>query len=108
MSDTKAGPIFMTAENPDGWKLEELSVQLMDEMRAKDAKLTGLMEAERDGNKLAALKRARENNKAIIMAFDQINRRQLDTMQAFAAFGPDQGPRGAPRIGPGSDAPTPA
>jgi hypothetical protein len=108
MSDIKQTPLLMTAENPDGWKLEELSVQLMDEMRAKDAKLTGLMAEERDCNKLAALKRARENNKAIILAFDQINRRQLDTMQAFAAFGPDQGPRGKPRIGPGSDTPSAA
>jgi len=90
-----AGPILMGAENPDGWKLEELLDQLRREVRGKSAKI----EADTRPEARAVL----ENNRSIIRLLAQAAAHQRSSMQLLEALSPNQGPKGKPRIGVGSE-----
>lgn len=90
----------MTADNPDGWKLEELLPQIAAELEAKTRRL----ESNVDPVAVAVCR----NNREIINLLKMAEGTQRATLDALAAIGPDQGPRGKPRLGPGPDGGAPA
>lgn len=84
-------PILMTAENPDGWKLEDLLTQLQKELMAKTQKIIG------DDSKLACF--VRGNNIAILTHLNAAENLQRKSYEELAKLRPDQGPNGQARIG---------
>ncbi|QSY98644.1 hypothetical protein J2J97_31740 (plasmid) [Rhizobium bangladeshense] len=91
---TKA-PILMSAENPTGWKLEDLLAQLRDEIVAKTNKIRD------DDRPVAQL--VTQNNRTILQYLTAAENLQRDSIVALAAVAPDPGPTGRPRVGIGSD-----
>ena len=96
----KTTPILMSADNPDGWKLEDLCAQLQREVLAKNQRIDG-------DNREQALRTAARNRR-IIQLLGNIVSMQQDIMADLATLGPDDGPLGRPRIGKGSDQSEPA
>ena len=97
---TPTTPVLMSADNPTGWKFEELLAQLRLELHAKNDRIAA------DPSPIA--KTARANNLGIIDLLSVIEGRQRDTLARLDALRPDPGPGGPPRIGAGSvAAPTP-
>jgi hypothetical protein len=88
-------PILMSPQNPEGWKLEELLRRTAEEVEGKTAKIS-------QDHSLAA-RRVAENNGRIVALLARAAAIQDESMAALAAVGPDQGPLGKPRIGPGSE-----
>lgn len=87
-------PILMSAENPTGWKLEELLRQIIKEVALKNKKVT------KDKQLVA---RTVEHNNTMIMTFlTQACAMQMHSLDMLATLGPDPGPVGIPRIGIGS------
>lgn len=84
-------PILMSAENPQGWKLEELLHQLQLEIAAKSAKIAD------DPSPAAGV--VRWNNSAIIAYLENAARLQRASLLELGLLGPDPGPLGPPRIG---------
>lgn len=82
-------PILMSADNPEGYKLEDLLAQLQRELRAKTGKLTG---------ECPVNTTIRENNAAIIALLERAESFQRDTMHSLESLGPDPGPEGTPRV----------
>jgi hypothetical protein len=91
----KSSPVLMSPENPEGWTLEELTVQLIAEIYGKIVKI---QDDERQEAKLVTA-----NNHRIIGYLREIRELQGLSMEALANLGPNQGPLGKPRIGVGSD-----
>lgn len=89
-------PVLMSAENPDGWKLETLLTQLMGELLAKTKKIANDVRP--------AARIVHRNNLRIIKHFHQAVALQCESMNALAFIAPDPGPEGTPRIGVGSEA----
>ena len=92
--DHKSVPVLMSPENPNGWTLEALSVQLMDEIHGKSQKIAD------DTSPAAVL--VHQNNNHILNALRDIHLYQKESMEALADVGENQGPLGKPRIGKGS------
>lgn len=88
-------PILMSADNPDGHKLENLLNQLQQEVEAKSAKIVN----DRRPQALRVLR----NNQQIIGLLMQAEALQCDSYDVLATMGPNEGPLGTPRIGKGSD-----
>ncbi len=86
-------PVLMTAENPDGWTLEGLLAQLVEEVEAKTGKIAS------DTSRLAS--DVRFNNFVIINNLTNALSAQRRSIRLLAEAGPDEGPLGKPRIGPG-------
>lgn len=92
-----ATPVLMSADNPKGWKLEDLLIQLREEIAAKNARIAG------DQSATAILVRA--NNTRILDHFYVAEDLQRDSVARLDALRPDPGPGGTPRIGAGAIAP---
>lgn len=84
-------PVLMSAENPNGWKLEDLLRQLYRELEAKTAKVM------HDQSLRASV--VRQNNYSILTYLRHAEICQLDTIRELAEIAPDPGPNGQPRIG---------
>lgn len=95
-------PVLMSAENPTGWKLEELVERLRLELYAKTDRIGA------DTSQVA--KAVRANNLHIIDLLAVIQCRQTDTLARLDEIRSDPGPGGPPRLGAAAaDAsPTPA
>lgn len=83
--------ILMSADNPNGAKLEELLVVLQQEVMAKTVKIMG------DPRKEA--KAVVQNNLKIIELLKEAEVAQRTSMNILGMVGPNQGPGGKPRIG---------
>ena len=66
-------PVLMTAENPEGWKLEELLEQLVVELHAKSNKIADV--------EAPAAKLYRATNSAIISRFLVLAEAQRDAIE---------------------------
>ncbi len=87
-------PILMSAGNPTGRKLEELLVQIRAELWEKNARLEG-----RDDEMTARVVLA---NRRIMSHLYEAEGAQRLLLAMLNAVGPDQGPLGRPRVGPGA------
>lgn len=90
-------PLLMSAENPTGWKLEELLTQLVTELQAKTAKIANDVRP--------AASTVHLNNLHIIRLLSQAAILQHQSVAALDAVAPDPGPLGTPRIGASNAAP---
>ena len=98
---TPTTKVLMSADNPTGWKLEELLAQIGQDLRAKNDRLEG------DASPTSTA--IRINNLGIIDCLALAEVRQRDTLRRLDRLGPDQGPGGTPRVGTGAVAvPAPA
>lgn len=88
------GPVLMSSDNPDGWKLEALLPQLRAEVFAKSERLVGDMRP--------VARHVLSNNAAVIGLLAQAEALVRESLAQLAAIAPDAGPGGTPRIGPGS------
>ena len=91
---TPTTPVLMSADNPTGWKFEELVAQLRLELHAKNDRIAG--------DTSPTSKMVQANNLGIIDLLSVIEGRQRDTLARLDALRPDPGPGGTPRIGAGS------
>ncbi|MCJ2102422.1 hypothetical protein [Methylobacterium sp. E-046] len=91
---TTTTKVLMSADNPAGWKLEELLAQIAQDLRAKNDRL--------EGDASPTSKAIRINNLGIIDCLALAGVRQSDTLRRLNLLGPDQGPGGTPRIGAGA------
>ena len=87
--------VLMGSENHHGWKLEELMDQLIGEILAKTAKIAD------DRSPTAML--VTSNNRLICSQLMTSAILQRMSYEALSKLGPNQGPAGTPRIGPGSE-----
>lgn len=85
--------ILMSADNPAGWKLEELLALIIQDLRAKNDRL----EADTSPTSQAVVR----NNLGIIDCLALAEVRQRDTLRRLNLLAPDPGPAGTPRIGAG-------
>lgn len=83
--------ILMSAETPNGFKLEELLLDVIADLRTKNRKLAG------DTSDISRI--IVENNHGAINHLVEALNLQRDTLARLDEIGPDQGPRGKPRIG---------
>lgn len=91
----KSGPVLMSPENPDGWKLEELLSQLQGEILTKCEKIAF------DTRPVA--RQVLRNNQQIFGLLFQAEALQRDSYDKLDAMAPNEGPLGKPRIGTGSE-----
>lgn len=95
MSDSKKTPILMSAENPEGWKLEDILAQLRHEVEQKTLKIMG--------DKSEAAAEVVTMNHRIMSCLSEAALCQNYNYRMLAAkVGPNEGPLGKPRIGEGS------
>lgn len=98
---TPTPKVLMSADNPTGWKLEELLAQIIQDLRVKNDRL--------EGDASPTSRAIRINNLGVIDCLALAGVRQSDTLRRLDLLGPDLGPGGTPRIGAGAaDVPTPA
>jgi hypothetical protein len=83
--------VLMSANNPNGFKLEELLKQLQVEVVEKTARVAN------DTSELA--EQVKGNNRKIIQLLSEAERLQRESFALMAAKAPDCGPLGSPRIG---------
>lgn len=88
---TAVNPVLMSADNPTGWKLEELMPQLAMEIQTKTDKI------KHDTRPVSIL--VQNNNAEIIEHLYAIERLQHRSYEQLRTLGPDEGPLGQPRIG---------
>jgi hypothetical protein len=88
---SNATPILMTAENPSGWKLEDLLAQLRKELLIKTEKITG-------DSSVISLK-VQCNNLSILRHLHTAESLQRESYAVLATKAPDEGPTGQARIG---------
>lgn len=84
-------PILMSRDNPAGWKLEELTEKLREEIMSKSLNIAGDMSIESQT--------VTNNNFHIIGLLMQIEAFQRQSFAVMSSVGEDQGPTGKPRIG---------
>ncbi|MBE7247465.1 MAG: hypothetical protein INR63_21185 [Actinomycetospora chiangmaiensis] len=96
---TPTTKVLMSADNPTGWKLEELLVQISEDLRVKNDRL--------EGDASPTSRAIRINNLGVIDCLALAGVRQSDTLRRLDLLGPDQGPGGTPRIGAGAIAAPP-
>jgi len=89
MSNTT--PILMSADNPTGWKLEELLAQVRKELLVKTEKITG--------DESTESMKVQCNNLSILRQLFNAEALQRESIAVLAAKSPDQGPTGPARIG---------
>lgn len=97
MSIDKDAPLLMSAENPDGWKLEELLQKIHDELFEKN-KL--LIERKRtmSPKQKAVSDVVSKNNFVILNALNSSVAHQKHSMQTLDMLGDNEGPEGTPRV----------
>ena len=95
--DVKMKPeqILMGPANPHGWKLEDLLDKIIREVAAKSEKIAD----DRSPQAVAVTR----NNLEICDLLIKAVTCQKDSMDLLDRMGPNQGPTGQPRIGPGSE-----
>lgn len=81
----------MSADNPTGWKLEDILFQLAGEVDTKTAKI--------QHDKSETAQYVAGNNAKIIAHLRQARELQQDSYNKLSKLGKDQGPAGKPRIG---------
>lgn len=81
---------LMSAEHPGGFKLEDVLLDVITDLRTKNRRNAG--------NTDTASVSIAENNRAIINHLAEALEFQRNTIEILDAIGPDQGPRGKPRI----------
>lgn len=91
---TPTTKVLMSAGNPSGRKLEELLVEIAEDLRVKNDAL--------EADPSPTSRAVRINNLGIIDCLALAGVRQLDTLRRLDLIGPDQGPRGTPRLGTGA------
>lgn len=87
--------VLMSPDNPTGWKLEDLLAAIRRELEVKCAKIAG--------DDRAVARHVLANNRSIMEKLRLAEALQRESVAALAAFAPDQGPTGTPRIGVGAD-----
>ena len=87
--------VLMSADNPDGWKLEELLSQLRDEIVAKTDKV-------KNDQRITAQMLVR-NNRSILRLLTAAEQLQRESLEELAMYRHDEGPSGTPRVGIGSE-----
>ncbi|AUR84410.1 hypothetical protein NVP1055O_34 [Vibrio phage 1.055.O._10N.286.55.E9] len=87
-------PVLMSVDNPDGWKLGDLSEQLIVEMIAKTKRI--------ENDTSDAAKYVYKNNMAIIQKLHWIKALNDDSYKELEKVAPDSGATGTPRIGDSS------
>lgn len=88
---TPATPVLMSADNPSGWKLEDLLAQLQVELDAKIARIR--MDVSPTATAVMT------NNFGIRDHLARAEVLQRDTLRRLDALRADPGPGGPPRIG---------
>ncbi len=94
-------PVLMSADNPKGWKLEELLERVRVELMAKNAKLAA---SAGHGLDPAEMRRAmirttvRELNERLVALVMQATLVQHDILAELNKLGPDPGPLGKARV----------
>lgn len=83
--------LLMSANNPNGWKLEEILQQIAGELEVKNEIL-------KQAKRTKASLRISRNNESIIAELKQCVKCQLSTLEILDDIGPDQGPYGVKRI----------
>uniref|UniRef100_UPI003F746574 hypothetical protein n=1 Tax=Enterococcus faecium TaxID=1352 RepID=UPI003F746574 len=83
--------VLMTAEKPEGFKLEELLARLQSEIISKTQKI------QNDGSDVAEF--VKGNNLEIIRLLSMAEALQRSSYVMLSAKAPDQVPLGKPRIG---------
>ncbi|SEQ48625.1 hypothetical protein SAMN03080615_01642 [Amphritea atlantica] len=83
--------VLMSAENPSGFKLEDLLQQLQVEVNAKHQKILS------DDSDIS--RRVQANNLKILECLAEAERLQRDSYAQLAEIAPDAGPEGKARIG---------
>lgn len=86
--------VLMSADHPEGWKLEELLAQIAQDLRVKNDHL--------EGDSKPTSRAVVLNNLGIIDCLALAEVRQRDTLRRLNVLGADPGPTGTPRIGAGS------
>lgn len=84
----------MSAENPTGWKLEDLMAAVIADLELKQGRVAA------DARPTAV--EVRRLNNASIYSLKSVLMNQRLVLDELARLGPDQGPTGKPRIGAGS------
>lgn len=84
-------PVLMSAENPSGWKLEELLARLQVEVQAKQERIVN------DASEVA--EQVRVNNQVILDCLGRAENLQRDSYKSLSQLGKDQASEGKPRIG---------
>jgi len=83
--------ILMSAENPEGLKLEDLTIRLREEIQEKSNKISN--------DESPAAQTIRRNNSEIIRLLGEVEVIQTHSYEVLERLGPDEGPSGTPRIG---------
>ena len=83
--------VLMSADNPGGWKLEELLAQIVQDLRVKNDRL--------EGDTSPTSQAIVRNNIGVIDCLALAEVRQRDTLRRLDSLGPDPGPTGTPRVG---------
>lgn len=91
MSGNKKTTILMSAENPTGFKLEELLAAIVTDLHTKNE----IMENEDSCTEAERIIRA--NNLKIIDKLERATSTQLNTMAYLKSLGQDTGPHGKKR-----------
>lgn len=91
INDRTQTPVLMSVDNPTGWKLEDLLLQLRDEIVTKSGRI------ENDGSEFAQTVLA--NNNALLGKLLEAEDIQRGSMALLDKKAPDTGPSGKPRIG---------
>lgn len=94
---TPKTPVLMSADNPEGWKLEELVEQIRLELYVKNDRI--------GSDPSQAAKAVRANNLQIVDLLAVIECRQRDTLTRLDEIRSDAGPGGTPRIGTAASPP---
>ena len=83
--------ILMSRDNPDGHKLEDLLETVIGEIEVKAERIAS--------DKGTVALRLQVNARAMVALLREAAAIQRDSLAALDTIGPDQGPRGVPRIG---------
>lgn len=83
--------LLMSRDNPDGWPLEDLLSLVCIELLAKTVRL--------NGDRTPAARGTRARNRQVVGLLTQAEALQRETLEELDTLGPDQGPRGVPRLG---------
>lgn len=86
-----AEPVLMSAENPSGFKLEELLATLQNEVTAKHQKIVS------DDSEVS--RHVQANNLKILVCLAEAERLQRDSYARLSEIAADAGPEGVARIG---------
>ncbi|MBT3702128.1 MAG: histidine kinase [Alphaproteobacteria bacterium] len=82
---------LLSADNPKGWKLEDLLLQLQNDIVTKMARISADQRPE--------ARIVFQNNIDIISMISECHRKAVESQKILESLGPSPGSTGAPRIG---------